>query len=69
MIKLVEEGKSTRQIAELVHISLKDIGTIKIRHTGEEKGLTEQQDNNLSKNAKAFNLLKENNSLVMLQLP
>ncbi len=64
MIKLAEEGKSTRYIAQVVHISLKDIGTILRRHTGEEKGLTEQQDKSLSINSRALKLLKENTELV-----
>ncbi len=64
VIKLAEEGKSTRYIAQVVHISLKDIGTILRRHTGEEKGLTEQQDKNLSINSRALKLLKENTELV-----
>ncbi len=61
-IKLAEEGKSTRQIAEIVHISLKDIGTIKRRHIGEEEPT--ERNTSLSINSKAFKLLKENNSLI-----
>ncbi len=61
VIKLAEEGKSTRQIAELVHISPKDIGAIIRRHTGEYK---ETSDKPMSINSKAFKLLKENKSLV-----
>ena len=63
VIKLALEGKSTIQIAEIVHISLKDIGTIKRRYTGEEEDEVET-DKHLSINSKAFKLLKENNSLV-----
>ncbi len=62
VIKLAEEGKSTRQIAETLHISLKDIGTIIRRYTGEEK----DNENNkaLSDNSMALKLFKENKSLV-----
>ncbi len=62
VIKLAEEGKSTRQIAEAVHISLKDIGTIKRRYTGEEESI--EKNNSLSINSKAFKLFKENKNLV-----
>ena len=37
VIKLAEEGKSTRFIAESAHVSLKDIGTIIRRYTGEDE--------------------------------
>ncbi|MEJ7642212.1 MAG: hypothetical protein WKF36_08470 [Candidatus Nitrosocosmicus sp.] len=49
VIKLAEEGKSTRQIAETAHISLKDISTIKRRYTGEEEYL--ETNNSLSINS------------------
>ncbi len=62
VIKLAEEGKSTRQIAETVHISLKYIGTIRRRYTGEEESI--ERNNSLSINSKAFNLFKENKNLV-----
>ncbi len=63
VIKLVKEGKTTRQIAETIHISLKDIGTIKRRHTGEEEAEVEL-DKILSINSKAFKLFRENKNLV-----
>ena len=62
MIKLAEEGKSTRQIAEIVHISLKDIGTIKRRYTDEEESI--EPEKSMSKNSKAFTPLKQNAELV-----
>ncbi|MDP8906792.1 MAG: helix-turn-helix domain-containing protein [Thermoproteota archaeon] len=34
VIRLASQGKSTRQIAEAAHISLKYIGTILRRYTG-----------------------------------
>ncbi len=61
MIKLAEEGKSTRQIVEEVHISLKDIGAIIRMYTGE--GVTASYKR-LSIRSKAFKLLKEDKSLV-----
>lgn len=36
VIQMAEAGKSTRHIAQAVHISLKDIGTIIRKHTGED---------------------------------
>ena len=39
VIKLAEEGKSTRFIAEAAHVSLKDIGTIIRRYTGEDEDI------------------------------
>ena len=35
VIKLAREGKTTREIAKIVHISLKDIGEIIRKFTGE----------------------------------
>ena len=61
VIRLAEEGKSTRQIAEAAHISLKDIGTIIRMYIGEDK---ETSDKPLSISSKAFKLLKEDKSLV-----
>jgi hypothetical protein len=55
VIKLAEEGKATRQIAEIVHISLKDIGTIKRRYMGEEEAEVET-DKHLSINSRALKL-------------
>ncbi len=62
VIKLAEDGKSYRQIAEAVHISLKDIGTIKRRYIGEEESI--EKNDSLSINSKAFKLFKENKNLV-----
>ncbi|HZH38483.1 MAG TPA: hypothetical protein VEX17_00265 [Bacillales bacterium] len=61
VIKLAHEGKSTRHIAQLVHISPKDIGTIIRVYNSEEK---EAPDKQLSISSRAFKLLKENKSLV-----
>ncbi len=58
---MAKEGKSTRQIAEAAHVSLKDIGTIIRRYTGEDE---EAADKPLSITSRAFKLFRENNSLV-----
>jgi len=62
VIKLANEGKPSRYIAQTVHISLKDIGTVIRRYTGDEQ--QESHDGSLSLNSKAFKLFKENKNLV-----
>ena len=37
VIQLAEAGKTTRHIAQVAHISLKDIGTIIRKYTGEDR--------------------------------
>ena len=64
MIKLAEEGKNTREIAQTVHISLKDIGTIIRKYLGEEEDETVYSGKALFMNSKAFKLFKENKNLV-----
>ena len=61
VIKLAEEGNSTRHIAQVAHISPKDIGTIIRRYTGED---SEYQGNSQSLNSRAFKLFKEGMGLV-----
>lgn len=63
VIKFANQGKSSRHIAKAVHISLKDIGAIIRRHTGEENNI-EIDKSLLSINSKAFKILKENKSLI-----
>ena len=58
---MAHEGKSTRQIAEAIHISPKDIGTILRRYNGEEESAAEKS---MSINSRAFKLFKENKNLV-----
>jgi hypothetical protein len=60
--KLAEEGKSTRRMAEIVHISLKDIGAMKRRYTCGGESI--ERNNSLAINSKAFKLFKENKNLV-----
>jgi hypothetical protein len=63
VIRLANQGKSTRQIAKAAHVSLKDIGTILKRYTGEDEGSSET-DRSLSINSRAFKLFRENKNLV-----
>ena len=71
VIKLANEGKTTREIARIVHISLKDIGKIINRETGdaevlskEEKGREKQKRlKSLSPYAQAFQMFRENKTL------
>ena len=64
MINLAKEGKNTREIAQAVHISLKDIGTIIRKYLGEEEDETVYSGKALSINSKAFKLFKEDKNLV-----
>ncbi len=43
VIKLAEKGKTTREIVKEVHISLKDIGNIIRKATGDTEGPTERR--------------------------
>ncbi len=61
VIQLAEAGKSTRHIAQVVHISLKDIGTIIRKHTGED---FDCQGSGKSLYSRAFRLFKEGKNLV-----
>jgi hypothetical protein len=63
VIKLANEGKSSRYISQAVHISLKDIGTIIRRYTG-EAAASPETEKSLSTNSRTFKLFKENKSLV-----
>jgi hypothetical protein len=63
VIKLAEEGKTTRYIAEKAHVSLKDIGTILRRYTGEEEE-SPYREKGLSMCTRAFRLFKEGKNLV-----
>jgi transposase len=63
VIKLAEEGKSTRYIAEKAHVSLKDIGTILRRYTGEEEEWP-YREKGLSTCSRAFKLFKEGRNKV-----
>ena len=43
VIELANEGKTTREIAKQVHISLKDIGKILRKITGDDDSPTEKE--------------------------
>jgi hypothetical protein len=54
MIQLYEQGKTRRQIAEVVHMSFKDIADVIKKHTGEESDSVAKPEK--SKGARAFEL-------------
>ena len=43
VIQLAHEGKTTREIAKQVHISLRDIGTIIHKETGEDEFVSKEK--------------------------
>jgi hypothetical protein len=53
VIELYKQGKTRRQIAEIVHMSFKDIATIIIGYTGEDKQVNKSEK---SKDSRAFEL-------------
>jgi hypothetical protein len=61
VVQLASQGKTTRQIARLAHVSLKDIGTIIRRFTGEESDV---ENKSQSISSKAFQMFKGNKSRV-----
>jgi transposase len=71
VIQLANEGKTTREIAKIVHISLKDIGKIINRETGDAEVLSKEEKEkekqkrlkSLSPYAKAFQMFRENKTL------
>lgn len=69
VIKLAKEDKTTREIAKEVHISLKDIGKILRRLTGDEDAnkeeikKEEQKLKKLSPYAQVFQMFRENKDL------
>jgi hypothetical protein len=54
VIQLYEEGKTRRQIAEVAHMSFKDIADVIKKHTGEENDPVDKPEK--SKTARAFEL-------------
>ena len=68
MIKLAEEGKTAKDIAQVAHVSLKDIGTIIRTYTGENEE-SPYREKGLSTCSRAFRLFKEGKTWWMLQLP
>ena len=73
VIKLANEGKTTREIAKAVHISLKDIGKIIRKVTGDDESPAEKEKEeekkqkwlkSLSYYAQAFVMFRDKKSLV-----
>jgi transposase len=54
VIQLYEQGKTRRQISEVVHMSFKDIADVIKKHTGEDSNSVNKQEK--SKAARAFEL-------------
>jgi hypothetical protein len=54
VIQLYEQGKTRRQIAEVAHMSFKDISNVIKKHTGEDSDLIDRPEQ--SKAARAFEL-------------
>jgi hypothetical protein len=54
VIQLYEQGKTRRQIAEVAHMSFKDIADVIKKHTGEDSDSVEKLEK--SKDARAFEL-------------
>ena len=77
VIQLYKDGKTVRQIAELVHMSFRDIGAItkkvKLEANGERDRLEEDDINSKSKTTQAFKLFSEFKSpvdvIIALDLP
>ena len=74
VIKLAQEGKTTREIAKQVHISLRDIGKIQHKLTGDEELFErekqkqeeeeeKQKTKSLSPYARAFQMFKDKKPL------
>jgi hypothetical protein len=58
VIKLAHEGKTTREIAKEAHISLRDIGTIIRKETGDDELVATKKDDELRKEKERLDLLK-----------
>ena len=67
VIKLANEGRTTREIAEQVHISFRAIGEIINRVTGDDVAIEEEEKErrlkNLSTYAQAFRMFKDKKDL------
>jgi transposase len=67
VIKLAKEGKTTREIAKVVHMSLKDIGEIIRKFTGDHKDSKsnniEEEKKSLSPCTQAFQIFREKKPL------
>lgn len=63
VIQLANEGKTTREIAKEVHISLKDIGRILNKVTGDDEAEWEQRLKDKSDYARAFQMFRDGRPL------
>jgi hypothetical protein len=63
VIKLANEGKTTREIAKEVHVSLKTIGEILNKVTGDDKDNKEQRPKDKSDYARAFQMFQDGRPL------
>jgi hypothetical protein len=54
VVQLYEQGKTRRQIAEVVHMGFKDIADVIKKHTGEDSDSVDKPEK--SKAARAFEL-------------
>ncbi len=63
VIKIANEGKTTRQIASEVHVSLRTIGLILNRVTGDDEDNKEQGFQPKSEYAQAFKMFKDGRPL------
>ena len=52
VIKLAQEGKTTREIAKQVHVSLRDIGKIQHKLTGDNDIFLKESNKNKSRERK-----------------
>ena len=65
VIELYNQGKTRRQIAEIAHMSFKDIADVIKNHTGEDSDLVDKPEK--SKDARAFELFYKANNQLKLQ--
>jgi transposase len=68
VIKLAREGKTTREIAKIVHISLLDIGKIIAKETGDAENSQGNKEKEKPKShyAKAFKMFRKKKSLTQV---
>ena len=63
IIKLANEGKTTREIAEEAHVSLKTIGQILNKVTGDDEDEKKERLKDKSDYAKAFQMFRDGRPL------
>ena len=65
VVELYNQGKTRRQIAEIVHMSFKDIANVIRKHTGEDTDPFDKPQK--SKDAQAFDYFYKANNQLKLQ--